>query len=250
LRSYCYFVAILCFAAGVVSAVALGQSGATAPRTYPVTWSPDLKLKSLADIPARLKRRFSAKELDELRAEGWEGIPGESDDIPHTCGELLERSDTSRLGMQCAALRALKTAVPAKRSFVHDLPWTPGLFSLLPMNSAWSNGSLVNLAEAKEPDEAFAAGMEKGLSIREFWPYAKYTLNKFGDLVQDEGSENWTAAYIKYASGDFNGDGLEDILIWATGGMAHTLEHPSNLYLLTRTEPGSGRKLTLIRRLH
>jgi hypothetical protein len=241
----------------VALGILIGQSQTgkpAAPQSYPVWWSPELKLKSLADIPVRMRQAFSKEEMDELREE-IANTP-----TPHNCEELLQTTDAEldqfsgyrmdewgTLGVQCAALRALKTAVPAKRSFVHDLQWTVRLFSLLPVASAW----------AGDPsDEGLLAGQEKGLSIREFWPKAKYTANRFGHLLQEENADDernvacW-AAYVKYASGDFNGDGLEDIVMWTTGGSgddpAARLDY---VYLLTRTSPGPNTKLTLLQRLY
>ena len=143
------FVAISGFALLVASGILIGQSQiakSAVPRSYPVWWSPELKLKSLADIPARMKQAFSKEEMDEL-GEGLVDAPA-----PHDCVELLRTSDAQpdnvdgyrtdewgALGSQCAALRALSTAIPAKRSFVHDLQWTVQLFSLLPAASAWGD---------------------------------------------------------------------------------------------------------------
>jgi hypothetical protein len=139
----------------------------------------------------------------------------------------------------------LKTAIPAKRSFLHDLPWTVRLFSLLPVASKWGSDTLL--------DEELRAAQEKGLSIREFCPRGKFTA-KSGELSQqdddDDRSVPWWAGYAKIASGDFDGDGLEDIVMWATGGSGHSPRRRDYLYLLTRTRPGRNTKLTLLKRLY
>jgi hypothetical protein len=249
------FVAIVLL---IGPAALIGQPKATkqaASPTYPVWWSPELKLKSLADIPARMKQAFSKDDMDEL-SEGHVDAP-----TPHNCEELLRTADAQpdnvdgyrtdewgELGVQCAALRALKTAVPAKRSFVHDLRWTVQLFSLLPAASAW--GSDIQY------DEELRAAQQKGFSIREFWPKAKYTAHKSGDLQQDENGDDprnvvWWAGYEKYASGDFTGDGLDEILMWTAGGSRdNPAARRDYLYLLTRTAPGPNTKLTLLQRLY
>jgi hypothetical protein len=257
MRSY-RLVAISGFALLVASGVLIAQSKTAkpaAPESYPVWWSPELKLKSLADIPARMKQAFSRDEMDGLR----EGIPSVS--TPHNCEELLRIADAElnqfsgyrtdawgELGVQCAALRALKTAAPAKRSFVHDLQWTVQLFSLLPAESAWGNDPV---------DGGFAASDGKGLSIREYWPKAKYSVYKGGGgLSQEEGGQDerngvWFAGYVKYATGDFTGDGPEDIMIWTTGGSGDDqAARRYYLYLLTRTSPGPNTKLILLQRLY
>jgi hypothetical protein len=201
-----------------------------------------------------MKQAFSQDDMDELQT-GTADTP-----VPHNCEELLQitdaevihvsayrRDEWGTLGSQCAALRALKAATPAKRSFVHNLQWTVQLFSLLPTSSAWGNDPI---------DGEIPASEGKGLSIREFWPKAKYTANRFGDLLQKENGEDernvaWWAAYVKYASGDFNGDGLEDIMIWTTGGSGDDpAARRDYLYLLTRTSPGPNTKLTLLQRLY
>jgi hypothetical protein len=249
------FVAISAFALLMVSGILIGQSQPskpTAPRSYPVWWSPELKLKSLADIPARLKQAFFKDEMDEL-SEGRVDAP-----TPHNCEELLQTADTQpgnvddyrtdewgTLGVQCAALRALKGAAPAKRSFVHDLQWTVQLFSLLPVASKWGDTL---------EDEDLLAAQEKGLSIREYCPRGKFTA-KSGELSQEDENDDrsvpWWAGYVKYASGDFTGDGLEDIMIWTIGaGGDDPTRRRDYLYLLTRTSQGPNTKLTLLQRLY
>lgn len=256
MRSLC-LVAISGFALLTVSGILIAQSQMAkpaAPRSYPVWWSPELKLRSLAEVPARMKQAFSHDEMDELR-EGIGSVP-----TPHDCEELLQITDAElnqlsgyrtngwgELGAKCAALRALKTAAPAKRSFVRDLQWTVQLFSLLPVAGAWGNDPV---------NGEVAASEGKGLSIREFWPKAKHTAYKSGVLQMDEGGQDenngvWWADYEKYASGDFTGEGLEDIMMWTTGGgRADPAARRYYLYLLTRTAPGPNTKLTFLQRLY
>jgi hypothetical protein len=141
----------------------------------------------------------------------------------------------------------LKAAVPAKRSFLRDLAWTPELFSLLPLTVAWG--------VYESQNSHFRASQIRGWPIREFWPDDEYTAGPGDTAVrQHNRSWDWTATYVKIASGDFDGDGVEDIML-CTSGSSDKEEDPlaaqwSYLYLLTRATPEPGAKLTLVRRLY
>jgi hypothetical protein len=200
-----------------------------------------------------MKQPFSQDEMEELRREVVDPP------IPHNCEELLQttegdaaNADVFRtdewgtLGVQCAALRALKTAIPAKRSFVHDLRWNVRLFSLLPVASAWGDNT---------SNEDLLAAQEKGLSIREFYLKGEFTAYKNGQGLSqedrhDDRSVPWWAGYVKYGSGDFDGDGTEEILMCTTGGNFHSPLRRYYLYLLTRKSSGQNTKLTLLQRLY
>lgn len=140
-------------------------------------------------------------------------------------------------GIRCLALEELLHAKPAKQSFlpndlktisVRDLPPQLSL-PVSPEESARtlhfaSNGqSIADL----EPGTRIQAGILKGGKIV---PGKQDAFTIVGN--------GWSANVTLYGRGDFNGDGIEDLLLRRDGWLAEGTYSISELFVLTKTKPG------------
>ena len=227
---------LLCLSAAFASA----QKGA-APKTYPVWWSPDLKLAKLEDVKARLAQPFSDDDLYELRATA-EAFGEPAQPVVHNCNELLAVIDPNKwtfssldrvggwggIGADCAILRELGHAAPARESAVQELDWTAALFSLLPASICYADGEASH-ASAVDADK-------RGLSLREYWKgkAGTHTVRGSGRVLLTLDDDYVRTFYDLVAKGDFDGDGWEEIVIGVRGAPPHSARMTFAVYVLSR----------------
>jgi hypothetical protein len=222
-------------------------SGVQASATYPLRWAPELKLSSLAaidsacqaeqrELPAlrrleQTRKPASCSEWIELHTAGY--LPAtEADDAPDRAALL-----------RCGALRLLRRARPAAKSYVRNLTWGHALLSQLPadLSNAHFHPELGAMREdAATPDTlserdpgARGSGSGESLSIvesAEAWP----------PLI----TRRTTTQITPVAWGDFNADGFDDVLIEVsnrdetrTAEELRVDEH-ARLYAVTRLRKG------------
>lgn len=197
---------------------------------YRVRWSPALKLKSISDIDARLHRSFgdvfegtvhgqpvTIRNCGDYLANAREGFAV-------TGGELAAkvlRADA----VDCVALEALRSARPAATSYLREFQLnSAALAKLSPILApAVSNEKI---AEARH-------AAEEGESWRQFVPAAHAKpLLKPG--VLDVTQPDWDATITEYGRGDFNGDGVDDLLVRADYAATKGTYRNARLFLLSR----------------
>ncbi len=211
-------------------------------KSYPVWWASNLKLEKIEDAEARLDRPFSPEELYLL--EGTADAFGQPPQPRvRNCNELLAHIDSRKwdflsldrvagwgsIGADCAVLKALAHAVPARQSGARNLAWTPALFSSLPAGICAVDGG-----------ESHAAAMEAGehgLSLRRYRQRFKAGTAEERQMdrtlltLDSESTFGW---YALVARGDFDGDGWEEIVIETYGVANHSQRGSFAAYILTR----------------
>ncbi len=220
------------FVSIVAGILALSMVGTGYATEYPVRWTSEVKLKDLKEIDALLNKpgfaglgedypltmelggdqiaagKVSCNEYFYLKYQGYEP----------SCNAAQEVEGSS-FKIPCNTLQYLKKAQPSKVSFLQGFKLTDNPLKNLPLTL----GLYLSSDEAKEVSIA----REKRLTWKEFAPTAKVEVedpNNISIDIQDSDGEV-SGTYISLlAWGDFNGDGVEDILLsvtHTTGGSYH-----------------------------
>lgn len=210
---------------------------AMAAGSIPVWWSSDLQLASLTAIDRKLDQRvepFTPADGEGVTLIKETGGQTETKKA-FTCREFLALYDArfspadnyqnSREGgfkARCIPLRVLQKAQPSRDSYVRNFHWTDGALAELPV--------LFLPVEAETAAEAAARASK---TWKENEPTAKVT-KADGNTLQVDVPDIWECSLDVVARGDFNGDGVEDLLVQgyrqAVGGTYK--EFP--LFILTR----------------
>ncbi len=222
--------------------LALGLSGASAEDgPYPVWWSPTLELDSLDQIDARLAREIWPGDPEGLPLAKYEGetrtevSASNCIDLERWVGEGYSGIGSNGFGLQlynqafCRAIEMMRRAEPAEHSFLRDF-WLnedsihvlPALVNVGPPCELWCRQRLAN---------------ERRIPLSRFEPVTGVAVKS------DEEIKVWTIEWVAIltilARGDFNGDGLDDLLVFAnTGGTVGTWSG-ADTFVLTRDAPGA-----------
>ena len=249
------FLALL----GLASPVRAAEDG-----PYPVWWSDKLRLESLDRIDARLERPF----WDNGGYTVYKGVGNERTETTVDACNMRRRlfeegyyAGASQryfavyLWAMCDALEKLATAKPAARSYVRNFVFDRNAFDLLPaiVGGAESCGFLCRLKWANERGDTWTQ-LEDSLFKRHAWENTSIAISgqtrsiKVEDdktatilfeyveevPVEEEKTTIWSYSVDRspleiLAYGDFNEDGLEDMLMRRQGAR--------NVYVLTRDTP-------------
>jgi hypothetical protein len=149
------------------------------------------------------------------------------------CPDLLKHTQPQWLGddinwQHCAALNEIRTAKPSKISYLPAFPWRRSALSFLP--------PLIG-AEIYYPESIcnVLLANEKGLSSAEYQKYFEGTkshLSIDGLRIFLTRKEN-EYSIEPLARGDFNGDGIEDIIL-STTYLIPDIIYEKYIYVLTR----------------
>jgi hypothetical protein len=219
-------------ARGAASATA--ESAAEKPLPYPVRWSEDLKLASLADVEASLAKNdalgfgelkladqrvlpTNCKQWAELRHAGYE--PTTSLEVQADGGALF----------QCEVLRLLKHVRPARVSFVRELPkGGRELLGTLP--------ALVATAESPEQGERLAPLVKQRAALAAFDPRARIVKSVAPDVTRIAEGDGQSIVDIQpKAWGDFNDDGVDDVVLAVRNSMTKGSLSTARVMLVTRS---------------
>ena len=219
-------------------AAQVGKSG------YAVQYNSRLNLSSASEIGQRLHAAF---------AEGTAHPAGVDD-----CVQMLAKCGPSSQGncnggsphlsdrdfqalkatlADCLILSELQHAIPATSSHVAELKWDEHVLPLLPPQFAIDVS-----AESLRKAEAAAT---RGLS----WPDIDKSLTASAegpDQIKVEG-DGFRERLILWGRGDFNGDGMEDLLVQSLDTLTEGTYRNTRLFILTRKSAGG--KLFIVRTL-
>jgi hypothetical protein len=219
----------------VLNGLALAQVAA-APQTTTtkVEWTNLIPIESLADIDADLQADFDEPvEVERVGGDGgrvtirncvdYLGLVADGDfDAGNFSDYLIIHSN----GLYCYELQLLKNARPAKTSFLRDFKFDENVIDIL--------SPQVGLFEGNEETEK----ADGRVSLKQFEPRFKVTDTQ-EDILCVETTRTWEADIAYLARGDFDGQGLEEILIEVRGQYKEgqgTRGLDDVLYILTRTK--------------
>lgn len=237
MRLYSKSIKTFMFVVSVAAmALLLASAGSAGTQAEPkVSWSPNLNLKSISDIPKRLREPQGSAPL--AFAKGKESLK------VGNCEEYLKAVSTgfrpaterdSKMSGEfvhdCFLLRDLQHARAAKASATYRL--TKDSLTQLPPMLIPGSREFTDAAEQAE---------ERGESWKQFNPALKVTRTDV-DSLNAEDNDNTYFLTIR-AKGDFTGDGMEQIAVFASGNGKHgTWSHSEYLIL----EPKSHGKLVRV----
>ncbi len=208
---------------------------------YPVWWSGELELESLDRVEERLRR--------DLWPDVGEGVglyvgiqPRLRKAYARNCESLIRLSEAgySALGninikpqilnlAYCRTIAMLARANPASVSYLRGLKLNAGALEYLP--------ALVDLYPSCEFICYAIAANERAI------PFTKFETPLVVDVVSDDEMVVWTTGWMVILSivarGDFNADGVDDMLLLANTGATEGTYGASRLYLMTRDAPGA-----------
>ena len=216
----------------------LGQAFADEP-PYPVWWSPVLELESLDAVDARLERSFrpddpkgvplirsegdtfaeiwaaNCIELETLIEQGYESVGGP--------GHWLKQYQQSL----CYVIEMLKTALPAKQSFLQDFELDVETVNYLP--------AMVYLSPSCDMLCREAVANDRRIPLQRF--HDTLLVRILNDTEMIFWAIDWRVRLLILARADFNRDGLEDMLVLSSGGSITGTGAWADIFLLTRYGP-------------
>jgi hypothetical protein len=196
-------------------------------QTLSVQWSPKLRLMNQSAIPSRLNEPFESS-ISVVKAGQRASVSNCSEYLKLSALGFAPAADRdARLlrswGADCQALQALRGALPARVSWLKDFHLDAQAVGYLPPNLA---------ASVSPDDEQNArAAAARGLSWRQYQSGLRATTADGSLSVMEDGTS--TRLEI-YARGDFDHDGLEDILLRADVAFSGGSYTDTRLFLLTR----------------
>lgn len=211
-----------------------------AAEDYPIWWSPKLELESLEEADARLRQKMWPDEPLELVRHGDAGREAQ---VADSCAGLLHLTEAgyeapgqyslrlvNRRLAWCRAIALLKGSQPARTSYLRDFVFDQAALEVLPafvVPSVTCSGVCLRV-EANRRRLAASALAD--------WPEvieASETHLRF-----EEFSDRTSLEIL--ARGDFNGDGLDDLLVMANSSGFPPLAGrwaSAELYIISRDGP-------------
>ncbi|MFB3133291.1 MAG: hypothetical protein ACE10K_12290, partial [Rhodothermales bacterium] len=215
-----------------------GRAAAEGP--YPIWWSAELGLDSLDHVERRLRRALWLDYSGGFPL--FKGAPGNYETVTaHSCESLFELTDkgysavtTNDLHAQnlllseCRAIALLARAKPARVSYLRDFVLNTGALDYLP--------ALVNLYPSCEFICYAVAANERGI------PFTKFETPLVVDVESDDEMTVWTTGWVLTLTvigrGDVTGDGIDDMLLLASGHATEGTLGAANFFVVTREMPG------------
>ena len=233
---------------GVIAAVsiALSLQAAPPPASLPPHWSASLGAADRAALQAALTK--PPKGLAAGDALDDHDEKGRNHPI-RTCAQYARAlkagwsaEDNAQIATEsffirgCTLVEIMLKATPSRVSYVADLRLDASPLDVLPP-------SIADLVMGDEEGQKKAE--EQGKSLRQFDPTLKVVKAEPGQVAIENDDSRYELEIVGY--GDFNGDGVEDVLLfqasYATQGTMHIYEP----VVLTRTKPGAVLRLVEVK---
>jgi hypothetical protein len=207
---------------------------------YPVWWSPVLELESLDAIDARLERLIWPDDPEGLPLMKTEGDTRKEVSAPNCVelerlvGEGYEGIGSHGFGLQLyhqafrRAIEMMRRARPAERSFLQDFVLDEDAIHYLPAMSRISM-SCDFLCRQRVANE-------RHIPLSHFEPVVRVDVASTEEIVI--WTLDWKTIFTVLGRGDFNRDGLDDLLVLVRGGPMSGTWGGAELHLLSRDSPG------------
>ena len=195
---------------------------------FEVQWASELRLARPSQAMQRLREPFDSPL--PFKNGGQSLAAGNCIDLLGYRGSgftpISERDTATAqsLAVDCLAVRALSTATAPRESFLRSFRLDPQALGLLPPNLA----PIISDEDRQTVQNASA----KGMSWKQFDPSA--IASGQGDSFAVLSEDIRTSVRI-YGRGDFNADGIDDLLLRVDAAALHGTYRTSRLLLLTRT---------------
>jgi hypothetical protein len=212
--------------------------------SIPIWWSPDLELTSLSDLDHRLAKPLD-EPLDVRRSTSPEKpFDQQTYEVASVTNCVTLRDLTKRgfnasinpdykyqlgLAAECNTLELLKTVKPAWVSYLKTFRLDKTAVNILPPRCS--------VIVSRDDQRKVAAAEAKGLSWQKYEHIGTAEVTKDGQLeVKDA---DWRVRLTLYARGDFNRDGVDDIVLRKDQWLTEGTYGATSLLVLTRFEEGA-----------
>ena len=215
----------------------LSAQDATHRSFFKVQYSPVLKVASRADLDRRLRAPFADGAAHPAGVSNCTQLLTKRGQQGEGQGPEQEMQAERATMAECLVMQELRQARPSRSSYVHNLPWDDRLMSLLPPQLA--------ITVSNETRRAAAAAASRGQNWQDFDPSATASVNGPEDIVVT--GKGFREQLTLWGRGDFNGDGVEDLLVQSLDTLTEGTYRNTRLFVLTRhTKKG---RLSLVRSL-
>ncbi len=195
---------------------------------HPVQYSSRLNFSSSSEISQRLQAPFTEGTAHPSGIDNCVQLlaackPGSPECSGSSESDRDLQAQKSTLA-DCTVLEELKNAKPATRSFVADLKWDESILPVLPPQLA------ISVSEDARRKARIAA--RRG----ENWPEFDTSVHaeaQGADQIKVMGN-GFVQRLILWGRGDFNGDGLEDLLVESLDTLTEGTYRNTRLFILTR----------------
>ena len=237
MHSHSNFSRTLTFAA--VTIALIFSTPTAAQSNNAITWSPDLHLKTLDDIPNRLRAPVleGSKVLRLTNGKSFRLVVNCDGYLKavragfHAANNYENRIAASFV-FECSVLRDLQQARPAtSRNSYH-----------------WSADSLTHLPPvlvpgAREITNAASRAEKHGESWKDFNPAVKITKIDGDSLLAEDADYLYSLQIL--ARSDFNGRGAENLAVYGTAQGKHSTWSHAEYFVLTPTANGKLARVTV-----
>ncbi len=207
---------------------------------YPIWWSPSLELESLDRIDERLERPFWPDDEGFVMGK-WDIDKYSAKDLAPNCATMIDLAEkgyssagsSNDIAVQtffmaeCEALRYLKNAQPAKRSYLAGFVLDRKAFQFLPHLAFYGPSCGGACWQYYANEERRPMGEPEPLIEFDIISDHEMTFKTDTDL----------AKMAILARADFNHDGFDDVLLRSSAYMLHGTWGATDLFLLTRDAP-------------
>jgi hypothetical protein len=217
-----------------------GMAVASDEEPYPIWWSPELELESLEKVDERLERPFRPGDEGFVMDKWDDGQVVAKDHAPNCATMInLDEKGYSPTGgsngiaiqayhmAECEALRYLKNAQPAKRSYLARFVLDRKAFQFLPHMAFFGPSCSSACWTYFANEERCPMGEPEPLT----------ELEVISDHEMEFKTDLDDVDLAIRAQADFNGDGLDDILLRSSVSVLHGTWAWTELFLLTRDAP-------------
>jgi len=208
---------------GVCSLSITSPSG----ETRAIWWTPKLNLKDRSEIVMRLRTPFEG-QITVAKNHASATVANCIDYLNYAQAGYKPQSDRELAvfrssGIDCQALQILQRAVPARISYLDDFRLDQNAPNELPPQFA--------VTISPEELQSLTKARARGLSWQQYQPQLKTEIGQ-DSLTVIHGDAR--AVLEIYAKGDFNRDGIEDIMIREDTSLISGTYSTSHLFVLTR----------------
>ncbi len=239
------FRRLVLFISLFTASVALAQ-GINMGNEHPVRWTSLVPIKSVADIDHQMQvpvdMSQSGGELELTDAKGKRVKVTTCQEYGDLKDKGLAPQTTYDISMEswfidvCKPLQFLKIAKPSKSSFVSKFDLKDDPLSNLPIElGLWLSG---------DAERAVQLASARGTTWGQYVPDAKVEAAE-NDQIVVKSKKDDSATYINLiAWGDFNGDGIEDVLLQVSHHVLSGSYGDHGFRVLTRLGEGQRLKVT------
>ncbi len=189
-----------------------------------VQYNARLNVTSGADLDKRLRAPFSNDTAHPAGILNCTQLLARQGRVQQASGQEFQAERSTLVG--CIVLRELRRAVPARSSFVRVLTWDEHLLPLLPAQLA--------ITVSAEATRAAGAAADQGRSWQNFDPSIASSISSKGpDEIVVTGN-GFIERLVLWGRGDFDGDGLEGLLVQSFDTLTEGTYRNTRLFVLTR----------------